>query len=133
MIRRKRSKAACQDTTNLSLCGDKWEDIPTGAGEIRCHNICQKSACVKGTGLDKHADDGFVQSTSFDCVPHSIPNVLIVQDESCDDREGEEDIEQKGNCKVWGSDPGGKGHRIIDGCPKKRASDDTRSCTDGIS
>ena len=56
------------------------------------YNNQKRTHSVKGTGLDKHGDDGLAQSTGTGC-PHGDAKVPGVQDEPDDDHEGEEDVE----------------------------------------
>ena len=87
-----RSNPAIVESTNLSHRESGPENL---LGVVVGGPQSNEQKCVrgeKGTRLDKHGDDGFVQSTGS-TLPHYGANVPGVQDEPDDDHEGEKDVE----------------------------------------
>ena len=94
--------------------GEGWEEDILGVirGTPRS-NEQQKTNGIKGRRLDEHGDDGHVQSgSSSGPVPHGISNIPAVHDEPYDDHDCEDDVDRKGNRKVWNAEVN------CDGVPK---------------
>ena len=93
-----------QENTNLGLRKDLQEDILKGALGSPRSDIHEKSNGEEGRRLDKYGDSGFVQPANAGCSAHGIPNIFSMQDESCNDHKYEDDVECRGDRKVWGAE-----------------------------
>ena len=115
------------ESTNLSVTKEGREEICHVVPGTPRSNKQQRANSIEGTRLDEHDDNGLAQSTDFS-YPQGSASVPGVQDEPDGDHEGEEDVERKGNRKVWNNRPAVAGQlcELVD-------KHGTHRCTNGVS
>ena len=97
----RRAPGTRKNSTNLSLAKDRGKYIGNITLGTPRSDKYQSTNGIKGRRLNKHGDDGIIQSARSGSSSNGNLKVLPVQEESYDDHEREEDVDCKGDRKVW--------------------------------
>lgn len=90
-----------KEDTHLSLNEDWEENIRKSTVESPRSNNKEKADGVKGTGFNKYGDDGLTHT--YSPGEPMADDCSHMQGDPYDDHECEEDVERKGNRKVYGA------------------------------